>query len=67
MVKLYPEGNAEARLKINGVRKFFFYCNRDGLFYIIPVKGIDDKQASYDDVKERKALEQAAKVLFDGF
>ena len=32
MVKLYPEGNAEARFKINGVQKFFYYCNRDGLF-----------------------------------
>jgi len=38
MVKLYPEGNAEARLKINGVRKILFYCNRDGLFSITPVK-----------------------------
>ena len=64
IVKLYPEGNAEARLKINGVKKILFYCNRDGLFSIVPVKGIDDKQASYDDVEERKALEQAAKVLF---
>ena len=32
MVKLYPEGNAEARFKISGVRKICFYCNRDGLF-----------------------------------
>jgi len=32
MVKLYPEGNAEARFQIRGVRKFYFYCNRDGLF-----------------------------------
>ena len=32
IVKLYPEGNAEARFKINGVRKLYFYCNRDGLF-----------------------------------
>lgn len=31
--KLYPEGNAEARFKINGVKKLYFYCNRDGLFY----------------------------------
>lgn len=34
MVKLYPEGNAECRFKINGVKKVFFYCNRDGLFFI---------------------------------
>ena len=33
MVKLYPEGNAEGRFKINGVRKIYFYCNRDGLFF----------------------------------
>ena len=37
MVKLYPEGNAETRLKIRGVRRIFFYCNRDGLFSIDPV------------------------------
>ena len=44
LIKLYPEGNAEGRIKINGVRKLFFYCNRDGLFYMNVVKGIDDKQ-----------------------
>lgn len=32
LVKLYPEGGAEARFKIRGVRRIFFYCNRDGLF-----------------------------------
>jgi len=32
MVKLYPEGNAEARFQIRGVRKLLVYCNRDGLF-----------------------------------
>lgn len=64
MIKLYPEGNAEARLKINGVKQILFYCNRDGLFSIKPVKGIDDKQTSYDDLKERAALEQTAKLLF---
>ncbi len=32
MVKLYPEGNPEARFKINGVRKILYYCNKDGLF-----------------------------------
>ena len=53
MVKLYPEGNAEARLKINGVKKILLYCNRDGLFFVTPVKEIDDKQTSYDDTEER--------------
>lgn len=33
MVKLYPEGNAEARFKINGVRRIVFYCNKDGLYF----------------------------------
>lgn len=32
IVKMYPEGKAEARFKINGVKEIFFYCNRDGLF-----------------------------------
>lgn len=64
MIKLYPEGNAEARFKINGVRKILFYCNRDGLFSINVVKGIDDRQAAYDDVEERRALEKVAERLF---
>ena len=41
MVKLYPEENAEARFKINGVKRILFYCNRDGLFSMDIVKGID--------------------------
>ena len=64
MIKLYPEGNAEARIKINGVKKILFYCNKDGLFSLNVVKGIDDKQSSYDDTNERRELEQAAKMLF---
>lgn len=32
IVKLYPEGDAQARFKMNGVREIFYYCNRDGLF-----------------------------------
>ena len=34
MVKLYPEGNAEARFQMRGVKQLLFYCNRDGLFCI---------------------------------
>ncbi len=64
MVKLYPEGSAEARFKIRGVRKVFFYCNRDGLFSIDVVKGIDDKESEYDDSQERRELEKAADMLF---
>lgn len=33
-VKLYPEGNAEARFKINRIRKLYAYCNRHGLFQL---------------------------------
>ena len=65
MVKLYPEGNAEARFPLRGVKKILFYCNRDGLFFINPIKGIDDKESSYDDTEDRKELEQTAKLLFD--
>ncbi len=64
MVKLYPEGSAEARFKIRGVRRIFFYCNRDGLFSMDVVKGIDDKESGYDDSQERRALEKAADMLF---
>ena len=58
-------GNAEARFKINGVKRILFYCNQDGMFFIDIVKGIDDKVASYDDIQERKALEDTAKRLFE--
>jgi len=34
IVKKYPESQADARFKINGVKKIFFYCNQDGLFYV---------------------------------
>ena len=33
LVKLYPEGEAAARFRISGVRRIYFYCNRDGLYY----------------------------------
>lgn len=58
--KGYPEG----RFKINGVKKIVFYCKRDGLFFINIVKGIDDKETAYDDIKERRKLEETAKKLF---
>lgn len=32
IVKLYPEGNAEARFRISRTRSLFAYCNRHGLF-----------------------------------
>ena len=64
ITKLYPEGCGEARFKIRGVRRIFFYCNRDGLFSIDPVKGIDDKESGYDDSQERRELEKIADKLF---
>ena len=64
MVKLYPEGASEARFKIRGVKKILFYCNRDGLYSIDVIKGIDDKEIGYDDSEERRELEKAAKMLF---
>ena len=64
MVKLYPEGGAEARLRIRGVRRIFFYCNRDGLFSIDPVKGVDERESGYDESQERKELEKAADKIF---
>lgn len=64
MVKLYPQGNAEARFKMNGVKKIYFYCNRSGLFSLDLVKGIDDRKCGYDDTEERGQLEAAARMLF---
>ncbi len=64
MVKLYPEGNAEARFKTSSVKRIYFYCNRDGLFYTDVHRMIDGRQTAYDNTAERKALEDAAKMLF---
>ena len=64
MTKLYPEGNAEVRFKTRAVKRIFFYCNRDGLFYVDVHRAIDGKAGSYDHTQERKELEQAAKILF---
>ena len=32
--KLYPEGAAEARFKISGIKNIYYYCNRHGLFIV---------------------------------
>jgi transcriptional regulator with XRE-family HTH domain len=34
LVKLYPEGSAEARFKIDRVKTLYAYCNRHGLFRV---------------------------------
>ena len=49
---------------MSGVRRIYYYCNRDGLFSQDIVKGIDDKERGYDDTQERRELEQAADMLF---
>ena len=36
LVKLYPEGSAEARFRIDRVERLYAYCNRHGLFAITP-------------------------------
>ena len=64
MIKLYPQGAAEARLKIRGVKRIYCFCNKDGLFYIDVNKNIDGRNKSYDDVNERRELEQIADKLF---
>lgn len=64
MVRLYPEGNPEARFKMNGVTRIVFYCNRDGLFSIRVHPAIGGRPRSCDDAKERKRLEETAKFLF---
>ncbi|MER2235641.1 MAG: helix-turn-helix domain-containing protein [Candidatus Limivicinus sp.] len=33
-IKLYPEGNAEARFKIDRVKIIYAFCNRHGLFQV---------------------------------
>ena len=48
------------------IKELLFYCNRDGLFSMKVIKGIDDRQVSYDDVEERRALEETAKMMFKG-
>ena len=64
LVKLYPEGNAEARFQMCGVKTVCFWCNRDGLFSVDVLKGVDDRRSGYDDAKERHELEKAADMLF---
>ena len=32
LVKLYPEGEAQTRLRLRGMGRLYYYCNRHGLF-----------------------------------
>ena len=63
IIKLYPEGSSEVYFKIRGIKKILFFCNRDGLFESEIVKGIDDKESGYFYSKERKELEETAKLM----
>ena len=64
MVRLYPEGNAETRFKMRGVKKIVACCNRDGLFSIDVNRHFDARETSYDKSRERRELEKAADALF---
>ncbi|MBP5261963.1 MAG: helix-turn-helix domain-containing protein [Clostridiales bacterium] len=33
LVKLYPEGPAECRIRMRGLKKICYYCNKEGLYY----------------------------------
>lgn len=57
MIKLYPEGNAEGRIKINGVKKIYFYCNRDGLFSFNVLKAIlQEQRQSHKSIRMQYVL-----------
>lgn len=64
MVRLYPEGNAEARFQMRGVKKMLFYCSKDGLFSMTVHRAIHGRPGAYDDTQERRELEQTAQKLF---
>lgn len=63
LVRLYPEGNAEARFPVRGVKRILFYCNRDGLFSTDVHRAIDGRTHSAGELAERRALEAAARVV----
>ena len=70
LVKLQPQGNAEARFKMNGVKKIYFYCNHSGLYYRDLMKGIDDRTvsivASMDEEKYISNFASADFTIADG-
>ena len=63
IIKLYPEGRADCRLKVRGVKRIYCFCNQDGLFYIDVNKYIDGKDRQYDGMKERTELEKKADYI----
>ncbi len=60
LVKLYPQGNAEARFKVNTVKKIYFYCNKSGLFSFDIVKGKYQSE-SLKQLSNRKKFEESLK------
>lgn len=46
IVKMYPEGNAEARFKSSMVKKIIFYCNKDGGFSVDVKKALGKRNMS---------------------
>ena len=65
LVKRYPEEEAEARFKMQGVRKIFYFCNKDGLFSMDVKKGIDDKEAAYSDHEIRRKQEKIMDIFYE--
>ena len=61
MVRLYPECNPEARFKMNGVTRLFFYCNRDGLFSLRVHPTLNSRPGVYHDTAHRQSPELTAK------
>ncbi len=60
LVKLYPQGNAEARFKVNTVKKIYFYCNKSGLFSFDIVKEKYQSE-SLKQLSNRKKFEESLK------
>ena len=63
LVKLYPEGPAEARFQMRGVKRILYWCNRDGLFCTDVHRAVDGRTHSNREIAERRALEAAAKMV----
>ena len=53
--KGYPEGNAESRFQIRGIKKIFYYCNRDGLFLSIKKR---EKPSGFSLLSRKAAYSQ---------
>lgn len=64
LLKLYPEGSPSGRFKIRGVKRLYFYCNKDGLFFLDIKKYVDGRERSHEDTKERREPEEMAGRLF---